>query len=551
MKTTVLLALYILPLMALAQVDTGGTFQNGFDEFSSFDSIDSTESVNEVNYGMDGVFGFVNIDNETYSQVRLMPEITFGKIGFGLDMDILIDNNGRIRKDDWDEWQDYLYKVLYLRYGDREDPVYFKIGNIRDYTMARGMIFSRYSNMLLYPSVRNLGGFVGFNSSILGLGGEVYTHNIYKNEILSGRVHAKPLSVLDTPLIMDLKIGINIGYDRNVYAKYKDSDGDGIPDVYDEFPNDRRIWLDTDGDGFPDYPFPGDLAYPDIIYDLDIAGLGFIDHPNDNPYVGIVFPDILDLFPPSDDRPYNTGFSRDYATPITKSKDILIYGIDYRIPLIDNKELYLYNYGEFAQINGYGHGLIFPGFGADFSIFNVLMEFRNFGDRFKPGFFDHVYDDERCQVDYEHDSTHNRNVYSLRGKESILDEYKSSWGWYGSVLANIQEMLYFKVAYQDMYGENVRTGKSLWAGLKVIQDYIPRLAEASISYSQRNVHFIDFGRLRNTAAQIDGRLTYSITSDARLIGKLMQRYVDINNDGYIRGKDEVINTITFGVEFRF
>jgi len=31
-----------------------------------------------------------------------------------------------------------------------------------------------------------------------------------------------------------------------------DSDGDGIPDVYDKFPNDKRYWLDTDNDGIPD-----------------------------------------------------------------------------------------------------------------------------------------------------------------------------------------------------------------------------------------------------------------------------------------------------------
>lgn len=544
MKTVALLILLTLPILVYAQLEYDNTHD---EDFSEIDSIVTTGD-RELEYGLNGMIGSVTIDNQTYSQIRLMPEVIFGKIGIGLDIDILVDSEGKLRKEDWDEWRDYLYKVLYVRYGDREDRVYFKVGNIRDYTLARGLIFNRYSNMLLYPNVRNLGGFIGINSPLFGLGGELYTHNIYKNEIISARVHATPLSFTDVPYLTDFKIGINMGYDRNVYAKYPDKDEDEIPDVYDKFPNDRRIWLDTDNDGLPDYPFDATQASDDVTYDLDIAGLGNIDHPDDNPYIDVVFPGIVNNYPTF---PYNSGFIRDYATPTNRNTEMMILSIDYKIPFVENYNLYLYNYGEFAQIKEYGSGFIFPGFGADFSIFNALLEFRSFGDKFKPGFFDGVYEEERCHVLYVYDNDTNRNVYALEGKESVLDGYKASWGWYGSVLANIQEIFYLKIAFQDMYGEQVRTGKSLWAGVKVMQDYIPRLADASIAYSQRNVHYINFRRLRNTAAQIDGKMTYTISTDSRLVGRFTQRYLDIDNDGIIRGKDEVINTVTFGVEFRF
>jgi len=554
MKIITLFVLLLLPILVLSQYD--GMNVDEIDGFSSFETVDSSRASGEWEYGMKGMFGFVTIDNESYTQIRLMPEIVFGKFGLGLDIDLLIDSDGAIRSEDWDEWQDYFNKLLYLRYGDREDPIYFKFGSIRDYTLARGLIFNRYSNMLLYPSVRNLGGFVGINSSILGLGGEIYTHNVHKNEIVAGRIHAKPLEFTNIPMIEDFKIGFNVGYDRNVYAKYEDSDDDGRPDVYDKFPEDSRIWLDTDNNGIPDYPFDPADAHTDVVYDIDISGQGGIDHPNSNPYVDIVLPGIVTNYPHFQ---YNTGFTRDYATDTSNKKDILVYSVDYILPVIDNKVLYLYNYGELAQINNYGQGLIFPGFGADFSIFNTLLEFRQFGDRFKPGFFDGIYDDERCQVSYEfheefqvgNETYENVNVYSLVGKENILDAFRSSWGWYGSIQANILEMLYLKISYQDMYGENVRTGKSLWAGLKVMQDYIPHLIEAYVAYSQRNVDYIDFGHLRNIGAQIDGRLTYAISPNAHLVGKFAQRYVDVNNNGDIKGKDEVINTVTFGVEFRF
>ena len=40
--------------------------------------------------------------------------------------------------------------------------------------------------------------------------------------------------------------------DRNQYLGLKDRDGDGRPDLVDDFPDDKNYWLDTDGDGLAD-----------------------------------------------------------------------------------------------------------------------------------------------------------------------------------------------------------------------------------------------------------------------------------------------------------
>ena len=40
--------------------------------------------------------------------------------------------------------------------------------------------------------------------------------------------------------------------DRNQYLGLRDRDGDGRPDLVDDFPEDKFYWLDTDGDGLAD-----------------------------------------------------------------------------------------------------------------------------------------------------------------------------------------------------------------------------------------------------------------------------------------------------------
>ena len=61
--------------------------------------------------------------------------------------------------------------------------------------------------------------------------------------------------------------GINIGagltVDRNQYLGLRDSDGDGRPDLVDDFPDDSNYWLDTDGDGLADV-FSGEFDIESI-----------------------------------------------------------------------------------------------------------------------------------------------------------------------------------------------------------------------------------------------------------------------------------------------
>jgi hypothetical protein len=500
--------------------------------------VEPTYGVSDsLDFSMGGMLGAVTIDGVAYSQVRLMPELAFWKIGLGLDIDLMFDSRGKLRTDNWDSWQDVVQKVLYFRYADRRDPFYLKAGCIPDYTLGNGMIFDDYSNMLRYPLVKEVGGYFGVNTKFLGAGVEAYTHDYAINDIIAGRLFFKPLSFMDKAFLKDLKLGVNVGADRNKTGKYPDADGDGYPDVYDKFPNDRSHWLDTDDDGLADDE------------DIDLNGNGILDHPHQNPYVNLVFPDIAVIYP---NYPFDTHVVPDSAVQYLSYKPTWIFSTDYELPLIQGDAFSLNHYSELATIKDYGSGLIFPGFAAKFSIFEAKLELRHFGEKFLPAYFNNLYDEQRARVMYSELTLADSNrVYSLTFKHDLLDGIKASTGWFGYLKANLANVAYIKMAYQDMYGEQVDTGKSLWGKLTATPQMIKGLKEASVYYSQLNVPYVDFKHLRNENSQLAARIVYKVTDTADLICKYTEYYNDLNADGRIRGKDEIIETFTFGVEFGF
>jgi hypothetical protein len=114
MKRFLILWIVLLPVLLLGQQGFAdepivpGDVPGFWEELIESDSL---------TYGAGGVVGAVTVDGVTYSQIRLRPEIEFGKLGVGLDIDLLIDSDGKIRQEDWNDWKDYLGKLFYIRYG--------------------------------------------------------------------------------------------------------------------------------------------------------------------------------------------------------------------------------------------------------------------------------------------------------------------------------------------------------------------------------------------------------------------------------------------------
>ena len=130
-------------------------------------------------FGMGMGIGSVTLDGVLYNQLALRPEINIGKIGFGLDLVLYLDFEGNIRTEDWDIADDpskLLDKILYIKYGQKTDPMWFKYGSIEGMTLGYGGLLNGYSNMMEFPSVRRIGLNTGFN--IGPVGGELFFANL-------------------------------------------------------------------------------------------------------------------------------------------------------------------------------------------------------------------------------------------------------------------------------------------------------------------------------------------------------------------------------------
>jgi hypothetical protein len=467
----------------------------------------------EKNAAMSGSIGTMLINGKMYTQIRFMPELRFGKIGFGFDIDLMIDADGNPRKEDWDEWQDYVNKLLYIRYGRRGDPFFGKIGSFFSYSLGRGLVMRDYNNMLRYPEYRQIGLQLGGSLPVMNMTVEGFSSNITENDILAARATIQPIPEA-VPFFKNITFGATLAHDRNQIKGLLDSDGDNYPDDFDDFPYNSNHWNQVDYD----------LAEWMIIYE-EIVGdtTGFANWFENSPTI---------------DGKRNPSFSDLGKAPIT------VIGIDYELPLITKDLFKLSHYGELAHIVNHKMGFIFPGFYSQFLIFHANLEFRYYQDDFSPAFFDQLYDEKRVIV---------VNDTLLVTKEDYLAFRTEARGWYGSLTSNIFNFIIITVAYEDMYSKNDIHNRSFWGRVGLKQKIIPQIVRAEVNYYQTGFDKLRYFKTEN--ARVDGALGYALGSNTTLVGKYSERYRDWNGDGKIAGKHndkpETIKTFGMGVEFRF
>ncbi len=469
--------------------------------------------------------GTVNIDGETYSQIRLMPEFSIWKFKLGLDFNLLIDSKGKLRKEDWDSFEDYLNKFLYIQFAKKTDPFYLRFGSFPRVQYGQGLIMKDYTNMLNYPDKKQLGTEIAVNTNTYDLGFEAFCSNVYEADIFSARVKGKPLKNFDIPIIKNIQFGVTAAADLNQLGALKDSDGDGYPDKFDDFPDDENWWADTDGNGIADN------------IDPDRDGDGFTDNIEG---IKLEYPDSSDTFWQSllNDLDFDS-LSLKQIYKLGEKEGVTILGLDYTIPLLNTKLFKLYNYGEFAQILDYGNGFIFPGFGSHFLIFDLNLEYRIFGKKFEPNYFNYLYDNERAIISGD----------SVVTKESQLDSIKSSQGWRGELTTHLFNIIDLSVAYEDIHGDDYNMGKTIQGQVNLKRNLIPKLSYAYACYSQTKVK--DLTTWKSPNASIEAQIGYELSYNTILIANYKEYYEDLNNDNKIKGDDETITSFSFGVQFKF
>jgi len=185
----------------------------------------------------------------TYQLLSLAPDFAFGKFGIGLDLSFHYRFTGGdggefdFREEDWIPTEEvgflelYLPRFRYIRWGERGDSLFIKLGSIDDATLGNGFIMGNYDNTLFLPELR----IFGMNFDIDGdlfdfpyVGFQSFVGNLAKPDIIGGRLFVRPLIWLTMPILPYLEVGYTMVGDIDPFRYTEDPAFFGYSDPEDE-----------------------------------------------------------------------------------------------------------------------------------------------------------------------------------------------------------------------------------------------------------------------------------------------------------------------------
>lgn len=165
-----------------------------------------------------GGFGMNWIDGELNYKFRLTPELSFSKIGVGLDLNIDVNSKGQIRKENFNEFSDYLSIIRYISYGKKRDELYIKLGTLDYQTLGNGSIMLNYNNNPSYD-VRKTG--LILNSRFDKFGFESIYSNFAERGVVGLRAYTLPFQftqLSSIPIIKNIETGLTVVSDFNEFS---------------------------------------------------------------------------------------------------------------------------------------------------------------------------------------------------------------------------------------------------------------------------------------------------------------------------------------------
>lgn len=459
------------------------------------------QSSDDQKMGGSVIVGATTINNQNYQQIGLRADIPIWKLGFGLDIQLYIDDQGNIREEDWDKFDDYLDKIYYVRWAKKGDPFYLKVGGLENSSLGYGIIINNYSNMVQYPTYKRIGMESSFKLGKVGT--ELFLNN-FKEAFAD-----KPGMVMGARATYDLPLrfvaGATFASDFNEYNGLFDTDNDGYPDAIDSYPNDKKLVteidkMEKDLNGLPD-------ATIEQVIQTMIAN-GAIDSTRKENMVK-----------------YDE-----------ETSSVSIIGADIGYPIISTDLLSLDVYAQAAQIVSYGFGFSAPGFKFKAGPVTAYAEYRHSGEEFIFGYFNNTYELERAR-------TFGKQVVT---KKQTLDYAQAMDGYYAGLGVDLFKWAMLNIGYQDLKGDSLNA-KSLRGDLSVTK--IPKLSTAKAYYSQDNVD--DFTEWKTPSTIMGYVLGYEISSGVSMNFDYRFTFEDKNGNGKISGKDETNKSISIYTAIKF
>lgn len=185
-----------------------------------------------------GGMGLTWINGDPHYTFRLTPDLSLGKIGVGLDLNLEFDSKGKLRDENFNEFTDYLSVIRYVRYGQKNDKLFVKLGALDYYTLGHGSIMYLYNNS---PSFDNRKIGLVFDADFGNYGLESIYGNFAQAGVVGLRGYVRPLrftSLNLIPIIRNLEVGASFATDFNdnagITEGYYDTLAQKFVTTYDE-----------------------------------------------------------------------------------------------------------------------------------------------------------------------------------------------------------------------------------------------------------------------------------------------------------------------------
>ena len=166
-----------------------------------------------------GGLGMTWIDGQPYTTFTLAPEIAVGKVGVGLYIQLLMNNNNefKLRKDEYQGGAGILRAINYIRYGRKYDPFYTRIGTLEMASLGNGFLMWNYNTASNYDK-RKIG--LALDIDFGKFGFESVTNNLGNLEVIGGNLYFRPVRFANPniPVLKNFRVYGTYVLDDKVYS---------------------------------------------------------------------------------------------------------------------------------------------------------------------------------------------------------------------------------------------------------------------------------------------------------------------------------------------
>ena len=172
-------------------------------------------------------FGATFIDGEAFYLINITPEVAFGQLGVSLDLNLRFTTKGKLRTGDYNKFEDYLRVIRYVRWAQKGDPFYTRVGQLDYSLLGHGSIVYNYRNSASYD-MRRTGIELDMNFDTFGF--ESMYSDIIDRGLLGMRGYVKPLKFTSfgkVPVINNFEVGVTYARDLSTVADITSADTSG------------------------------------------------------------------------------------------------------------------------------------------------------------------------------------------------------------------------------------------------------------------------------------------------------------------------------------